>query len=176
MKRVQTRKPFIYYEALKQWEIITIVIYALITLVIALSSFVFDIETRQNSVIGYAIVTQLSFLFFLYVSLRNFAFYLMCLGFGFMHFILFLCFKGSPELQMEGNPSGLLANTLPLLFLFQILRYLSVKKQQREFVSPAKGSEGDLIENKKPTVADYIISIIYMGVWFGLTMFSVSFS
>jgi hypothetical protein len=176
MKKRKIPKPFIYYEGLKYWEKATIVIYALITLGVALSPCVLSLVFRRDAIIGYAIMTQLSFLLFLYVSLRNFRFYLIWLYFGVIHFILFLCFKGSSELKIIGNPSRLLANTLPLLFLFQMLRYFSVKAQQREFVSPAKGYEGDLIENKKPTGADYVISIIYVGMWFGLTILSASHS
>lgn len=176
MKAAKTPKPFIRYEPLKAWEVVIVVIYALITVVIAMSRLVLNLSFRRDAIIFYGVVPQLCFLFFLYVSLRNFRFYLIWLCFGVIHFILFLCFKGPSEFQMIGNPSGLLANTLPLLFLFQALRYYSVNILHREFVSPAKGEDGDLIENKKPTGTDYLISVIYFGTWFGLTLLSASHS
>lgn len=173
MRKAKERKPFIYYEALKQWEIITIVIYALITLVIALSPFIFDIETRQNSVIIYAILTQLSLFFFLYVSLRNFRSYLIWLCFGIIHFILFLWFRNSNELDtVMANPSVALANTLSLLLLFQLLRFFSINTQQKEFGVPSKGGRTDWIEDKKITWIDFLTGIIYMGAWYGLTVWS----
>ncbi|QEM06732.1 hypothetical protein DIU31_025675 [Mucilaginibacter rubeus] len=171
MKRVQAQKPFIYYETLKQWEIITVVIYALITVVIILSPFVFDIETRQNSVIFYAILTQLSLLFLLYVSLRNFRSYLIWLGFGIIHFMLFLWFQNDTELDAGmANPSVALANTLPLLLLFQLLRFFSINTQQKEFGVPSKGGRTDWIEDKKITGIDCLAGIIYFGAWLGLSL------
>jgi hypothetical protein len=63
--------------------------------------------------------------------------------------------------------SGLL-NTIPLLMLFQLLRYLSFAIQHREFVAPSRGSTTDLFENKKITLADYTIFIIYILACAGL--------
>lgn len=116
-------------------------------------------------------LTQLFSYIFLYVSLRNFQVYLIWLLFGIIHFILYLYLEGDAELQMvRGYPSRLLVNTIPLLLLFQFLRYLSMKVQRREFVVPAKGGGPDLIENKKVSGADYFIMLIYIGTWLGLTM------
>ena len=176
MKRVQAQKPFIYYETLKQWEIITVVIYALITVVIVCSPFILSIKAMQNSIIAYSVSLQLFAYFFLYVSLRNFTIYLIWLCFGIVHFVLFFWFKGDSGLN-EGmaNPSVTLVNTLPLLLLFQLLRFVSIKMQRREFVSPAKGGGRDLLENKTVTDIDFLIFIIYLGSWLGLSMFSVCY-
>lgn len=138
---------------------------------IALSRFILSTEGRQVAVIFYAMLTQLFSYIFLYVSLRNFQVYLIWLLFGIIHFILYLYLEGDAELQMvRGYPSRLLVNTIPLLLLFQFLRYLSMKVQRREFVVPAKGGGPDLIENKKVSGADYFIMLIYIGTWLGLTM------
>ncbi|GGB22056.1 hypothetical protein GCM10011500_42700 [Mucilaginibacter rubeus] len=45
-----------------------------------------------------------------------------------------------------------------------------MKAQRREFVVPAKGGGPDLIENKRVSGADYLIMLIYIGTWLGLTM------
>ena len=77
--------------------------------------------------------------------------------------------------MQHGNPSTGLVNTIVLLLLFQLLRYISLKMQHREFVAPANGGGPDLIENKKVTFADFTVFIIYMVSWFGLTMLSLSY-
>jgi len=169
MRKAKVQKPFIHYEALKPWEITVIKIYTIITLCIALSRFVLSAEARPEVIIIYAGFTQLFSYVFLYVSLRNFKVYLIWLSFGVIHFILYLCFKADAALEMvNGNASRLLINTLPLLLLFQLLRYFSMKVQQREFVVPAKGGGTDIIERKKISGIDYLILLIYLGSWFGL--------
>jgi hypothetical protein len=74
----------------------------------------------------------------------------------------------------RGNAANILLNTVILLLLFQLLRYLSLKIQHREFVAPAHGGGPDLFENKKLTFADFVIFVIYTGSWFGLCMLSLS--
>lgn len=169
MRKAKVQKPFIHYEPLKPWEITVIKIYAIITLCIASSSLILSAEGRQVAIIIYAGFTQLFSYVFLYVSLRNFKVYLIWFSFGVIHFILYLCFKADIELEMvNGNPSRLLINTLPLLLLFQLLRYFSMKAQRREFVVPAKGGGPDIIERKNVSGIDYLILLIYLGTWFGL--------
>jgi len=123
----------------------------------------------------YIVLTQLLMYFFLYTSLRNFRSYLIWCGFGLVHIVLYFVFKWIPGVYTQkGNPSTGLVNTLVLLLLFQLLRYISRKVQHREFVAPAKGGGPDLIENKKVTFTDFMIFVIYMGSWFGLTVLALS--
>jgi len=175
MKKVKILNPFIHYEELKPWERITIVIYSALTSVIVFSPFILSTSARQNSILGYAILTQLSFYGFLYVSLRNFRSYFIWLCFGIIHFIAFLSFRHDTELDIGmANPSGLLANTLPLLLLFQLLRLFSIKAQKREFVACSRGGT-DLIESRKITGIDFLILVIYMIVWLVLSASSISY-
>ncbi|MGF7077011.1 hypothetical protein ABIC84_004975 [Mucilaginibacter sp. 3215] len=175
MKKIKSKKPFIYYEDLKQWEIASMVFYAVATFGVAFTYFFSNPETKQITIIMYIVLTQLLLYFFLYVSLRNFSSYLIWFGFSIVHLFLYLIFKRYPGPQMvRGNPSTGLVNTIILLLLFQLLRYVSLKIQHREFVAPAKGGGPDLFENKKVSFADFTIFIIYMASWFGLTMLSLS--
>ncbi|MGF7076363.1 hypothetical protein [Mucilaginibacter sp. R-33] len=176
MKKTKIQKPFIHYEELKYWEQVTIVIYTALTLVIVFSPFILGVSARQNSIVAYAISTQLFFYGFLYVSLRNFRSYLIWLCFGIIHFIVFLWFRYDVELGIGmANPSGALANTFPLLLLFQLLRMFSIKAQKREFGVPSKGARTDWIEGEKITGIDFLIFVIYMGIWFLLTVFSLKY-
>jgi FtsH-binding integral membrane protein len=175
MRKIKNQKPFIYYEDLKHWEIVSMIFYAIVTIGVSLTYILANSEAKQLTIIMYIVLTQLLLYFFLYTSLRNFRSYLIWCGFGLIHVVLYLIFKDNPELQMKkGNPSTGLVNTIVLLLLFQLLRYISRKIQHREFVAPAKGGGPDLFENKKVTFTDFVIFVIYMGSWFGLTILTLS--
>ncbi len=170
MRKKGNPQSFIYYDSLKQWESVCMLSYAFVTICVILTLVFAKPETKQITIIMYTVLSQLGMYFWLYTSLRNFKAYLLWFGFGIVHLILFFCFRGNPALEMyAGNPSIFLSNTIVLLLLFQLLRYLSLKFQNREFVAPAK-SGLDLFENKKVAFADSVIFIIYMSSWLGLTM------
>ncbi|NVM64821.1 hypothetical protein FHW88_003110 [Mucilaginibacter sp. SG538B] len=176
MKKAKIPKPFIYYEELKYWEKTIFVIYAIITLCIAFSRLFFSEGVRQAVIFMYATLTQAFLYIFLYVSLRNFRSYLIWLCFGAIHIMLYLYFKGDYDLELpNGTASGPLLNTIPLLLLFQLLRFLSREFQKRDFVVPSKGGGPDLIENKELTAADYILFTIYMASLCGLNFLSVHY-
>ncbi|MDB5150137.1 MAG: hypothetical protein JWQ57_4157 [Mucilaginibacter sp.] len=91
--------------------------------------------------------------------------------------MLFLWFRNAIELDTEmANPSVALANTLPLLLLFQLLRFFSINVQQKEFGVPSKGGRTDWIEDKKITGIDILIGVIYMGACVGLSIWSFSYN
>ena len=175
MKKIVNPKPFVYYDTLKPWESVCMLLYAIVTVGVTLTLVFAKPEAKQVTIIMYIVLSQLGMYFGLYTSLRNFTAYIFWFGFGLVHLILFLCFRGNPAIEMyRGNPTVGLLNTTVLLLLFQVLRYLSLKIQHREFVAPAKGGGPDLFENKKVTFADFVIFVIYMGSWFGLTVLSLS--
>jgi hypothetical protein len=91
--------------------------------------------------------------------------------------MLFLWFKNSTELNTGmASPSIALANTLPLLLLFQLLRLFSLNVQHKEFGVPSKGGRTDWIEDKKITGIDILIGVIYMGACVGLSIWSFSYN
>lgn len=175
MRKKATPKPFIYYDSLKPWERVCMLLYAIITVGVTLTLVFGKPEIKQVTIIMYIVLSQLGMYFGLYTSLRNFTAYLLWFSFGVVHLILFFCFRGNPTIEMKrGNPTVGLLNTVVLLLLFQFLRYLSLKFQNREFVAPPKGGGTDLFENKKVTFADFVIFVIYMASWFGLIVLSLS--
>lgn len=175
MRKKGNPKPFIYYDSLKPWEIFSMLLYAIATIGIILVLVFSKPEAKQITMIMYIVLSQLGIYLGLYKSLRNFTAYSLWFGFGIVHLILFLCFRGNPAIEMyRGNPTVGLLNTIVFLVLFQLLRYLSLKFQHREFVAPARSGGPDLFDNKKVTFADFVIFVIYMGSWLGLTMLSFS--
>jgi len=174
---ITPNKPFFYFEALKRWE--QIVIYSYIFITITLFFFYNNVEPsgKEGILIAYAIGTQLSLYFGLYTSLRNLKSYLIWCFFGLLHLLVYFLTKSDQSLEMaRGNASIILINTIPLLILFQVLRYISLELQHREFVAPAHGGGKDLFENKKVTFVDFIIFIIYIGVCVGLFILPLNIS
>jgi hypothetical protein len=168
------RKPFIRFEKLKPFDIVAIVIYSIFTLGVLVNYYLGTAHSKQVMLIAYAVTAQIFMYFFLYVSLRNFTSFLIWSGFSFVHILMYLIFKGNSELIMvRGNPSFQLINTSVLLVLFQLLRYFSIKMQHREFVVPSKGGGKDLFENKEISPVDYVVLLIYMASWFGLTVYGL---
>jgi uncharacterized membrane protein len=170
-KRLTSPRPFFHFEELKSFDKISIGVYAIATIVFWFLFKSGGLETKKGIIIAYAVIPQLCLYFFLYVSLRNFKVYLIWLFFGFVHLTIYFSFKKNENLTMyRGNPLSIFTATIILLLLFQLLRFLSLKIQHREFVAPAKGGGKDLIENKDISATDYLILVIYMGTWLALAL------
>lgn len=81
--------------------------------------------------------------------------------------------KNDYALQMsQGNPSALLRNTLILLILFQLLRFISLKMQHQEFVCPPKGGGEDFFDKRNVTGVDRLVFVIYFVAFGALSYFS----
>lgn len=168
-------KPFLYSDELKRSDKTIIIIYILFTVGVFITCSLGSDISSQIALIAYVVLTQLSIYFFFYGLLRNFRLYLIWCGFGILHVIMYFTFKGNHKLDMiNGNPSYGLLNTIILLLLFQVLRFLSIKLQKREFVAPSRGGNYDIVYNIKVSIIDKILFIIYMGSWFGLSYLALS--
>lgn len=170
------KKPFFWSQDLKPWEKRVIYIYLVITITLCFWYHNTGSNIRQGILIGYAFITQISLYFGLYTSLRNLKSYVIWCCFGLFQLCVYFFIKDDPSLQMpRGNPATDLRNTIVLLLLFQILRYISLKLQNREFVAPAHGGGKDLFENKQPSFVDFIILIMYFASFAGLIALSLNF-
>jgi hypothetical protein len=84
-----------------------------------------------------------------------------------IHYFFYFQLKDNPDLQnVNGHASTGLRNTVVLLVLYQILRFLNIKIQNQEFVAPSKGGTTDIIEGRKINFVDYISFVIYMAFLF----------
>ena len=169
------KKPFFYFDDLKNVDKVTLGIYIICTLALAIIYGLADVETIEKAIFTYIFGPQIYFIFFLYVSLRNLKSYLIWSCFGLLHLLLFVIFRyNSPLSGINGNPACLGVNTIILLLLFQCFRFVSIKFQRREFVNPAKSMNGkDLIEGTKVSALDYLISIVYFFAVIGFACLSV---
>jgi len=164
---MRKKKPFIYFDKLTEWNIWVIAFYFIFTIFV-----IFNYASRgvnsADILFFYALSPHLLGYFFLYKALRNFTMYLICFGFAMLHILLYFIFKGNFNFEMvKESPSPILINSIILLILFQILRYLSFKMQKREFVVPSRGGGKDLFDNIAPSATDYVLFVIYFGSFYG---------
>ena len=167
-------KPFLYSEPLNQFDKITIGFYVVFSIGF-LMGYAFGFVTDPGMLMIYISVPQFCFVFLLYVSLRNFKVYLIWLSFSMINLIIYLGLLGIHELRLFRNLlfTGSV-DTIIMLLLFQLMRYISLNEQAREFVNPAKANNGkDLIENRQVSNIDYIISVFYFFSFIGLMMISL---
>ena len=65
--------------------------------------------------------------------------------------------------NVRGHSATGLRNTILLLLLFQVLRFISVSTQGQELVCPSKGSRTDLFDERKVTFIDFFLFVVYIG-------------
>jgi|TARA_B110000977_G_scaffold181676_1_gene242595 hypothetical protein len=71
--------------------------------------------------------------------------------------------------MLNGNASQGLKNTVVMLVLFQVLRFVSLKIQNLELV-PADRSGFNDLDERKISMVDYILFFIYPGMTAFLAM------
>jgi len=163
------RKPIFYFKGLETFDKWAVGLYIVLTCALL---YLFGTTNAKNQIIfGYAFLTQLGLYIFCYRSLRNLTVYFIWIGIGFLHLYLYFILKDDQTLQMfRGHSSTPLRNTVSLLLLFQLLRFLSVKIQGQELVAPGKGSTTDLFDERKVNWLDLVFFFIYAGCTIGFDM------
>jgi hypothetical protein len=161
-------RPIFYFEKLKPYDKWSIGIYLIISLVLFyFFSFSENNQTKNDIIFGYALSTQLLIYPFCYKSLRNLKVYFIWLLIGIMHLYLYFLLKDDPTLNIpRGNANFQLKNTLLLLIIYQVLRFLSLKIQKQEFVCPERGLKTDILGERKPNWLDITLSFIYFSAVF----------
>lgn len=161
-------RPIFYFEKLKPYDKWSIGIYLSLTLVL----FYFFLysennQTKHEIIFGYTLSTQLLIYPFCHKSLRNLKVYFIWLLIGIMHLYLYFLLKDDPTLIMpRGHATFQLKNTLLLLIIYQVLRFLSLKIQKQEFVCPERGLKTDVLGERKPNWLDITLSFIYFSAVF----------
>ena len=167
-------KPFIYYKELTTANKWWIGIYLLFTIVVAAGYHRIDVEYAHMMIIAYGLVPQLFFYMILYGSLRNFRYYLVWLAFSVIHLAMYFAMKDDKRLNsIQGNPVALLGNTIVLLLVFQLLRWVSLKTQHMEPVAPNKGGNTDDFDHRKVTLIDTALFFTYFAAYGFLAYFSL---
>ena len=162
-----------FFNKLNTWDKVTILFYIILSFGLW---YYFDnttlSENKRNILFFYSLGTQLFLIFFNYKSLRNLTVYFFWIAVGFIHLYIYFQQKYDPNLNFaRGHSTTGLKNTIILLFLFQVLRILSIKVQKKELVNPARSNPKDLFGERSVTFIDFILFAIY----YGLTIFLLNF-
>jgi hypothetical protein len=143
-------KRLFYFDKLNWWDILTLVLYFILTVFIYLT----DISTRRDWLFGYSFGAHLFLYFFNYKSLRKLNVWLIWMLFGVVHLYFYYEFSNEPALQMfRGFAGHSLLFTWLLLIIFQVLRYISLTYQNQELVALSR-SRTDLWDNRRITRID----------------------
>jgi hypothetical protein len=171
-RRKALKKPLFYFEPLTSWDTLAIWAYGLTTIIFILYIYLGPDKTKITFLIFY--VTSLQLLNYLlnYTLLRNLRSYFIWCVFGIIHICLYFFLRSS---HFYDGARGLLLNTIVLLFLYQILRIISLKIQKQELAMPTKDYK-DLFGNRQVTFLDFVLFMIYYGSFYGLTILAVSHS
>lgn len=165
------RKNIFYFESLKKFDYISITAYLLISAILFIYCYKAPQEVNQTILLGYGFGTSMLLYGFCYRSLRNLTVYFIWMVIALIHFLIYLQLMDIPDLEMKNGHAAIgLRNTLPMLILFQILRFANIKIQNQELVAPARGSNTDIFNERRVNIADIISFVIYL---IALTMLSV---
>jgi hypothetical protein len=169
----QQNKTFFHSEELTLFDKWSISIYLIMTIVVAIYYDRIDVGYAHFLIILYAGGLQMFIYLILYISLRNFRCYLIWFGFSMIHLAMYFVMKDDKRLlSLQGSPVALLRNTFVLLLFFQVLRYISLKTQHIELVSPSKASYQDFFNTRKVTLIDKALFVAYCAVLGTLVYFS----
>jgi hypothetical protein len=162
---------FFYFEKPRVWDIVTIVLYLLLTAV-----FCFDFHNeaspnRRDILSGYAFVTQVFLICVNYRSLRNMTVYCVWMAIALGHFLTYLYLLDYIGQQhFEGLAANGLRNTTILLLIFQGLRLISINTQGQEFIFPRKNNL-KLLYEREGTFIDLALVVIYFLSMLLLSLF-----
>jgi hypothetical protein len=123
-------------------------------------------ETKEKAAIFYGSGTQLLVYMFLYKSIRNLNCYLMWCFFGIIHLVLYAI--------ISVGTAGVLKNTIVLMVFIQMLRYLSLKWQYREFIMPERNLGSS--RKRKDSEIDFLLFVLYMVSFYGLNFLAMKYA
>lgn len=157
------RKNIFYFETLKRFDYISITVYILISLILLGCCYQASAEANKALIFAYGLGTCIFLYGFGYRSLRNLTVYFIWIGIALVHLLIYFQVKDDAGLAMENAHAAIgLRNTLPMLMLFQILRFINIKIQNQELVAPARGSNTDIFNERSVNIADISSFIIYL--------------
>jgi hypothetical protein len=160
------KQSIFYFETLKLWDKISIVLYFILSFGIwYFFNNTTNVSLQRNILTGYTLGTHIFIYFLNYKSLRNLTVYLLWILISILHLIFYFQLKDYPLLQnVHGHSATGLRNTFLLLLLFKVLRLISIKIQSVELVCPSRASKTDLFDERKVTYLDFILFVIYIVV------------
>lgn len=157
-------RPIFQFSKFKFFDIFLIVLYAIVTIIVSLYlREPNEIDDKVEFVSLYAFATHFLIYTFGYKSLRNMKVLLVWIFFGLIHLLFFYFLKYETELTYSNIKTlNSLRNTIPFLFFFQFLRFVSLKIQHQELVCPSRGRT-DLFDGRETNLLDLFLTLLYLG-------------
>jgi hypothetical protein len=120
-------------------------------------------ESKRSLLAIYTLGTHFFLYVFNYISLRNLLVYFYWLMVSIIHLYFYFELRNDQSLNfVNGHASAGLGATIWLLLLFQGLRILSIKIQQKDLVAPSR-VKMDLFDERPITIFDVLLFIIYFA-------------
>ncbi len=163
---MKKKKPLFYFEKLDAFDKWSLGGYMLIS--IALFCFLKFVETDDYKfafTTAYIYLTHLALNGVFYKSLRNMSVFTAWTAIGLLHLGIYFYFIEDINLRLLIGPVlEPFKNTNLLLFVFQILRIVSLKTQGKEMVgAPIKGSSTDIFDEREVNFLDLVLYLIYLA-------------
>lgn len=160
--------PIFYFKKPSLFDKWSIGVYLVLTLGLAIYWLQIDNQANKSAILfTYGVITQFLIYGVLYKSLRNLTVFSIWLLIGLVHFYGYCELRTDVTLIATDGHSALpLRNTIPLLILFQFLRFISLKIQHQELVCPGKPSKWDktdLYSEREINWLDYVLLVIYVA-------------
>ncbi|MCC8425029.1 hypothetical protein [Mucilaginibacter sp. UR6-11] len=155
---------FFYFKKLTGWNIAGLAGYILFSLFGYGYCSLFTPDELPQFLLGDILVMQGLLYLLGYKKLRNMTVFFCWCAVGLMQVLIYFLLKDNPALKV-GHLSAVVAfrNTIPLLLLFQSLRFLYFKIQGRELIMLSKLGQKDMYDNRESDFFDVISFIIYFS-------------
>lgn len=159
-------KSLFYSTKIKVWEIGIMIFYVLLSVELFFFLRFAEGETQNHCLYMYTFFTQLFLYSLFYRAMRNLKVYIFCFTIGILHLFLYYLLKENATLiGLKNNVVISLRNTIILLILFQILRFVSLKTQKQELVGVGRNNK-DVHSTREITRIDIILEVTYIATAF----------
>lgn len=153
-------QPFFRAYPLNKWNIVTIVGYTLFSVGL-LFYYLFAKHPNDGILAIYLMVTHYGLYLGQYRAIRNLYVYAFWFMVGISHLVTAYYIAHNPALNFV---CSLLADTIVMLILLQLLRFASLKLQGKELVAPDRGRR-DIFNDRRLTWIDRLLFVVYSVVY-----------
>lgn len=163
---MKTKKPIFYFEKFEAFDKWTLGGYLIISVGLFLFLKYAETDTyKYVSTTAYTYLCPLALYGVFYKSLRNMSVFVAWNVIGFLHLGMYVYLKNDWSLRLLLG--GVIENfkyTNLLLCVFQLLRIISLKVQNKELVgAPIKGSSTDIFDEREVNFLDLLLFLIYLA-------------
>jgi hypothetical protein len=159
------KKPVFYFKKMDGWDIWPTALYGVFSIGLFLCLKDNNVSELRSGIIAYSVFTHLCLYLTYYKPLRNLATYLIWVGYSLVHLGMYFYFVEAYRYKPEDI--DILTLTLPVLVLFQLLRWANLKMQDVELVAPSKYGK-DIWNERKPNLVDFICFLTFLMVYLAI--------